>query len=139
MLPLASRTFPSRRAWISLAALAVVLGCSSDGASGPVDCQQVELTVGPGVRPIYSWTSQCLGVALFVTDMTTGESVWGVTTGGNTYKNTLRPALTHGLKPAGTDEVFPPVALVRGRTYEVILFRQDGQFSVIAGQALFTP
>lgn len=131
----------SRRALIPVLSLALAfgVGCDGDGGSDPVDCRSVELTVGPGARPVYSWTSACPGIALFVTDMTTGESVWGVTTAGNSDKNLLQPAVTHGLKPVGADEVFSPSELLRGRTYQVLLYRQDGGFAVIAGQALFTP
>ena len=112
----------------------------SDGPAtllGPApDCSGVvELSIGPGLTPVFDWKPNC-AVSFLLIETADGGDMWFV---GNTEDNLLEPPITYGETPAGgvfADESYP---LVHGETYSVFLYKYLEEGYLIVDYATISP
>jgi hypothetical protein len=121
--------------WIAAVA-GLAAGCSE--AEGPGDCSgDVELEVGEGSTPIFTWSPVCEVAALVV--QSPAEAVWSIHSGVG--RNALVPPVRYGELPPGGIEEIPAQPLQPGFGYFVRVFRlkREGDQLVFldAGETVF--
>jgi len=128
--------------------LLATLNCSKDDPAAPAPksnrstlfaCSStVNITVGSGITPTFSWTPACSLFFLLVEGNTGGDQ-WSVISDST---NAIAPPVTYGIVPPGATADFPPTTLVSGMSYDVLVARWTGpgaQDGVIIGSKTFTP
>ena len=136
----------------ALSFMAVVLavagvGCGPDPVGPePEECptNRVNLTVGTGVQPQFTWTPRCHLGWLTVQDSSTSSIVWDVTGRGNHLPSGLR---YDGTLPTEAVVMQRAQDLQRGRVYTVLVYRlvcEDPERQLLcsllpASSASFTP
>jgi hypothetical protein len=134
-----------RQVWTAIVLLLLIRGVAacSDEPTEPSELpectQEVVLRVGEGTTPSFSWTPACKLFFLLVEPAQGGEDLWSIITPGG---NRLGPPVRYGIIPPDAEELVAPRPLLRGTTYNVVVFRHTGpgdddgiQIGIIA----FTP
>lgn len=116
-----------------LAALAA-LSCDKDVTSPAAAVAQdacasepvITPTVTTGAHVVFDWAPNC-GVALLLIEEGAADR-WVTFTPDSTWDtpraaNTIVPPVTYGIAPSSASTLEPPVPLVAGKTYELILWR----------------
>jgi hypothetical protein len=93
----------------------------------------VTATISGGTTPTFTWKPSCLVVELLVER--DGWDQWFLEATGDG----IRPGVRYGTAPAGAIEDEPATPLVRGVTYELILFWGTRQNPRTAAIRRFTP
>lgn len=114
----------------TLALLLLLLATCSDGIGPrplePCDAdQEVEVMVGSGPNPVFSWTPACGLASLHVWDQNQ-TSGWVLYTGPRTHENPLRSGIRYGDAPPESVEPAPATPLISGREYTVTVYRWIG-------------
>jgi len=118
-----------RATWL---AVSLVGAAGGDGPTGPEagactdETVSVAVTVDEAANPSINWSPAC-AVALFLVEGSSGDT-WGVGTddalwGDASAANLITPPLTYGSIPSGSDEFQAPTPLIRGASYDVIVWR----------------
>jgi hypothetical protein len=137
-----------RREWvnrlIASAGITIIVGCHGFGdlpsSTSKIGCRDnVTVTVSSGITPTIDWTPSC-PVNRVTVDVVNGApgsiaTVWDISSSSGVFG----PPLTYGVAPAEADGQDAPVALVPGRTYQVIVYYVGAEISYGGGQATFTP
>jgi len=117
-------------------ALALSLaGCSDAAGPNRDPCTgDVTITVSSGPTPTFTWTPACGVIGLLVEEE--ASDMWFISATGS---GTIGSGVKYGTVPPGATEETPPLTLLAGRTYEVILFRGTQDDGVIAGLKALPP
>jgi hypothetical protein len=111
--------------------------CGGDGSTGPSvtgPCAgSVTVSVSAGTTPTFTWTPRCRVLALLVEQ--DASDMWFIEGTGDG----IAPGVQYGTVPPDAVSDEPALPLVRGTTYEVILFRGSPQNAIIAAIREFTP
>lgn len=126
MSPLVRRIVPA------LACVAL-FACKEAAAPLTACTDPVVLTIANAAQPRFSWSPGCLAFRLGVTD-SLGAYVWEVEADSG---NSLAPAITYGVAPAGAASTMAPAALETGHRYAVGLFYVSGDSVVNASARAF--
>jgi hypothetical protein len=110
----------------------LLAGCGDDGFTPPDCAQGVELSVGGGPTPEFTWTPACRAAGLSVTTLDRFEVVtWLVTTPD--LSNRLEAPLRYGTLPVAATQEGALVPLETDHTYQaVLLFAEPVQGGVTA-------
>jgi hypothetical protein len=103
---------------ISFLVLVLALGACGDETTAPLsDCPEaVELTVGPGLLPVFDWTPRCLAATLIVEARDgSGFTMWILQTVDQ--ENRLSPPVRYGDEPEGTEQIGDRRPLLAGTLY----------------------
>jgi len=94
----------------------------------------VNVTVGTGITPSFTWTPSCRVFAVLVEDNSGGDQ-WYLT------KTTtgIAPGVVYGMVPQGAVQDRAPTPLQRGSSYIVILFGTAADDFQQIAQRVFTP
>jgi hypothetical protein len=117
---------------ILLASVSCADDVSAPDNRGPCT-SDVSVTVSGGTTPTFTWTPACRVIGLLVEQGSSDRWFLEATGAG------IAPSVTYGSVPPGASEDAPPIPLVSGTTYEVILFRGTPENATIAAIKEFTP
>ena len=121
---------------VLVGSFALLAGCG-DGGTGPGvtgPCTgNVTVSVSSGITPTFDWTPRCTVLALLVEQE--ASDMWFIEGTGDG----IAPGVRYGTVPPNAIADDPALPLVRGTTYEVILFRGTVQNPTIAAIREFTP
>ena len=127
--------------FLFLALLLPLGACGDDGPTEPEilpECTgNVDVHVSGGTTPEFSWTPRCTLFFVLVEPVGGGAGRWEVESEGG---NRIAPGVRYGEVPKGAKQFQAPAALIRGRTYEIILYRYTGpgRQPILAGAKTFT-
>jgi hypothetical protein len=126
-------------------------GCGDAGGPGQVDACSAgtELTVSPGLTPVFSWSPDCVALTLYV--MTSegpqgpgsNNIVWAIQVppdNGGEVANRIRSGVVYGQTPQTAAELVTAVPLKSGVAYTVFLeVSLGGASAQVVASHVFTP
>ncbi len=114
-----------RLSFIGLLLLAIIVSCSSDSPNEPIVLEEcntdVMIKVSSGTTPTFTWEPICKVSWLLVEEGSSDQ--WFIS---NPDSNTIAPGVVYGIVPESANENSEAKPLVKGTTYEVILFWRTG-------------
>jgi hypothetical protein len=121
----------------ALALFLVTTSCGDDLGSGVAGCSdQVELSVGLGVVPTFTWSPECAIFALTVTPEMGQQNLWTIFSSNNS--NSIDAPITYGVVPDGAVENGPATLLEAGVIHRVTVSALSGGVQEVAGTQVFT-
>jgi hypothetical protein len=121
----------------AVAVLSLMLLIAGPGCSGPPDISechgQIQMSVTPGLTPVFNWAPECMIGYLVVEDRGDGAGYWNVSSPPG--QNIIAPPVTFRVVPDGATEDGPSFPLVQGGAYRVVAFLvdqdQNGEFTIL--------
>ena len=117
----------SARSFLVALLVVAVLGCNGDVTGLAAECTDdtgtVDVTVSDAAVPVLSWDPACSVAMLLIEE--DASDMWGLMSDSEdaAQANQISPPVTYGTVPAGVEAFGPSADLIRGVTYEVILWR----------------
>ena len=115
---------PQARAVAILGLTLLVAGPGCSDSTDISECHgQIQMSVTPGVAPVFDWAPECMIGYLVVEDRGDGTGYWNVSSPPG--QNIIAPPVTFRVVPEGATEDGPSFPLVQGGAYRVIAFLMD--------------
>lgn len=133
----------TNRIFATLLVAVTAAGCAGDGTAPkgcPSETSSVQATVTTGASVVFDWDPKCGVALLLVEEDASDQWVIGAPDFDNNETesaNVILPPVTYGQVPAGAEEASPPAALIAGRSYELVLWKNLPAGSTVQCQQRF--